>query len=793
MPALKKSARFAALLLACAFALSLSAGALELETFPDGVGHWAEPYLRRAVAEGLLAGDERGMLAPDDPATMAQALTILCRLLWPDADVKPEDQGVPAGEWYAGYAAAARAMGIDFDNGELESDYFPRARAFDILAQAFRLIPAQPDYTVLDAFSDVDTLTDDQRPAAAALVAAGFVNGSEGRLEPNASVSRAELVTMLLRIAEVTLPELPDTLPGAAVLLSARGLAGKTLEKTVWLACGAGEADLRGVKAGTVVVLSRDAAILTDYRTDIDRLVLAGGAGDSLTLEGGRVGTLVIAPGAPKSVTVRNAGRVELTADGHNVTVLSGGTIAVSGKRNTVTVAGGVNVALTLTDRAEDNTVSSRVYLSRLDLDGVRNTVDLSGGCASAAVGGYACVLSGGFTVWDLTVTSRSAQIGVPGSRREEFAVGAQGLYVDLAVPAAFDAAAKLPVTLNITGYEDATCTLVWTVDGVPAGTRFVGVKKGENSFDFNLPLELYHGMADYRLVGAVLTYPDGTSVARNGITRLTRTDGLLSDAAIDLRAADHNKLAHVIASATVTNPVSVTCLASWYADGRLLESRTVTVGPAPVTLSVDRDLGFQPAASTGSVELRLTLNDAVASAKAAAKLDGVSAQYALSVVTHDYAGDYTLEWALAHDYDAGVKTAWVNAKGYASDTPYLIWVNRTYQRVNIFEGSQGNWRLVKTFLCGTGRAGHATPVSVSKVRQRLAAGWTHPTYNVRPVVYFLTGGYAFHSRLWNPSHTVLTDPSIGYPISKGCVRMYDEDVQWIFDNIPEGTTVVVH
>ena len=790
MHGLKKSARFLALLIACALALSLSAGALELEAFPDGVGHWAEPYLRRAVAEGLLSGNQLGLLAPDEPATMAQTLTILCRLLWPDAQVRPEDQDVPAGTWYAGCAAAARAMEIDFGNDELESLSFPRARAFDILAQAFRLIPAEPDYAALEAFSDAGTLADADRPAAAALVAAGYVNGSGGRLNPYSSVSRAELVTMILRIAEATLDAPAEELPGAAVLLSAKGLSGKT----VWLARGAGETDLRGVKAGTVVVLSKDAAVLTDARTDIERLILAGGAGDSLSLDSGHVGTLVIAPGAPESVTVRNADRVELTADGRTVTVSSADALAVSGRGNTVTVARGANAALTLTDRAEDNTVTAQAYLSRLELDGEGNTVTAAGGCAAAVVGGHACALKSGTTIWDLTVASRSAKVDVPGTPQEAIPAGAGGLWVDLEVPETFDAAAMLPVTLNVAGFEKASCTLAWTVDGVSTGSeRTVRVKDGENDFTFYLPLELFPGMPDYRRVGVVLTYPDGTSAARNGVVRLTNTGALLSGASIDLQAAGHNKLAHVTASATVSNPVSLTCLASWYADGQLVESRTVTVGPIPVTVDLDRDLGFRPADSTGSLELRLTLNDAAASARTTAKLKGISPEYALSVVTHDYAGDYTLEWALAHDYDADVKTVWINAMGYASDTPYIIWVNRTYQRVNIFEGSQGSWRLVKTFLCGTGRAGHATPVSVSKVRQRLVNGWTHSTYIVRPVVYFLTGGYAFHSRLWNRSHTALTDPSIGYPISKGCVRMYDEDVQWIFDNIPEGTTVVVH
>ena len=56
-----------------------------------------------------------------------------------------------------------------------------------------------------------------------------------------------------------------------------------------------------------------------------------------------------------------------------------------------------------------------------------------------------------------------------------------------------------------------------------------------------------------------------------------------------------------------------------------------------------------------------------------------------------------------------------------------------------------------------------------------------------------INSGYAFHSRLYYPNSSQLKDPSIGFPVSAGCIRMYDEDIQYIFDNIPLNTTVVVH
>lgn len=53
----------------------------------------------------------------------------------------------------------------------------------------------------------------------------------------------------------------------------------------------------------------------------------------------------------------------------------------------------------------------------------------------------------------------------------------------------------------------------------------------------------------------------------------------------------------------------------------------------------------------------------------------GISSEQVLKTVTSGYAGNYTLAWAQSHDYSKEVKTAWVNLKGYSSNTKYLVWV----------------------------------------------------------------------------------------------------------------------
>jgi len=164
-----------------------------------------------------------------------------------------------------------------------------------------------------------------------------------------------------------------------------------------------------------------------------------------------------------------------------------------------------------------------------------------------------------------------------------------------------------------------------------------------------------------------------------------------------------------------------------------------------------------------------------------------------LEAVTTGYKGDRTLQWAENNDYTELEKNLFVNTMAYESDTQYLIWVSISHQRVNVFEKLDGRWKLIRSSIVATGAPRSPTPVGVYKTTYK-QRGWFTEEYNCFPVVRFLKGsGYAFHSRLYYPgSMTRLSDARIGYPISHGCIRMYNEDVQWLYDYIPESTTVVV-
>lgn len=144
-------------------------------------------------------------------------------------------------------------------------------------------------------------------------------------------------------------------------------------------------------------------------------------------------------------------------------------------------------------------------------------------------------------------------------------------------------------------------------------------------------------------------------------------------------------------------------------------------------------------------------------------------------------------------DYTAAEKETFVNVSGFSSTTPYLIWVNTLHQKVNIFIGEKNNWKIYKSCTCATGANKTPTPLGIYKYCARDTA-WIKPEYQVRPILYIDIGrGLAFHSRLYSPDGSVLTDGTMGRPVSHGCIRMMDDDIRWMELYMTFGTTVVVY
>ena len=65
-------------------------------------------------------------------------------------------------------------------------------------------------------------------------------------------------------------------------------------------------------------------------------------------------------------------------------------------------------------------------------------------------------------------------------------------------------------------------------------------------------------------------------------------------------------------------------------------------------------------------------------------------------------------------------------------------------------------------------------------------------TYQVRYATRFKEG-YYYHSILYDGYGEKVINPTLGTAISNGCIRLATQNAKWIYDNIPDGTIVVIH
>lgn len=138
--------------------------------------------------------------------------------------------------------------------------------------------------------------------------------------------------------------------------------------------------------------------------------------------------------------------------------------------------------------------------------------------------------------------------------------------------------------------------------------------------------------------------------------------------------------------------------------------------------------------------------------------------------------------------YTAEQKKAFINKKGYYSNTGYLVWISHYTQQVTVFKGSKGKWKIIKTFICATGKAQSPSPIGAYKVGLK-ESGWYY-TYTKELYITHYSGRNSFHTRpLYNDGS--VCESTLGRPASHGCIRCYNKDAKYIYDNMPKGTKVL--
>lgn len=134
-----------------------------------------------------------------------------------------------------------------------------------------------------------------------------------------------------------------------------------------------------------------------------------------------------------------------------------------------------------------------------------------------------------------------------------------------------------------------------------------------------------------------------------------------------------------------------------------------------------------------------------------------------------------------------------VNIGGYESKTKYLVLVDINRQKTHVFQGSAGEWLLEKTFDCSTGLNTSPTTRGEFKLSER--GDWFYSNRLSSGAKYWIrfNGHFLFHSTPMDEDRNLIAEENVvGVKRSSGCVRLLLDDVKWIYENVTDGTTVII-
>ena len=697
----------------------------------------------------------------------------------------------------------------------------------------------EPDQTAAPVFSDIKGHWAEAALSTAAGM--GLINGVDGRMLPDDPVKRSEAIVILNRVLGATVADGTGGLTGETQGAWYMGDLGKGIHLGLIAADDGRNFNLAASRAEAFVLIARafaydravepqdalraftDTASMTDEQMRaaaalVSEGVVSGTSATMLSPNGQltraefvtmvtRVANTILAP-QNEQASPDSEGGAQQENTGETVPVIRGGSIITlpESELSDTAIAGDLVFAAPAAEVAF-NAVD---VAGRVALKGAEQTVLTA---ANSTEIDLLAVDPAGTAEIELSPNSSSGTLVIAGRGG---AVRFDGKVDNIEITAsnrAIDLRGMQAIALTVIGTGNTI-----TVDG-DIGAVAIAYGAQNNTVVFNGDADSLMiaglgstvsgngkvGTVDIRALGCTVTV-DAGEIAEN-------IDPGLSGVSIQMNVPDKVLPGGLLYASVTFSGVDEdkVCAAQWYRDGEpltgfgndrfILSANAASSSTSGFTFTKDMPssvtIGFgltYDNPSTGETE-ELYVEQTV-------PIENYSDEWyyerdvnrVLNLVSSTYRGNYTTAYAVNNDYSQLEKEIWINAKGYASKTQYLLWINRAYQHVNVFQGSKGNWKMIQSFLVGTGAASTPTPTGLTTVSYKLASGWTTSTYTVRPVVGFYPGtGYAFHSRLSYPGTDTEYDFSAGYPVSHGCIRMYKSDIQWLYNNIPVGTTVVIY
>ncbi|WP_419822311.1 S-layer homology domain-containing protein [Anoxybacterium hadale] len=322
----------------------------EMPQFSDIPNDWSKAAMEKAVSNRLLTGSD-GKIMSQEHLTRAQLATILNRAFGSSqkaslaafADVKE-------GAWYYDEMAKAVSMGtFQGTGGKLSPEsVVTRQEVFTVLARAFRL--PSGGSSVLSKFSDSSSVSSWAQSSVSALAAAGYINGTNGKLNPAANITRAEFAQIMDNMIKgyITNSQTVTKVPDGNIMINAAEvtLKGVTINGDLIIGDGVGDgnATLDGVTVtGRILVRGGGVnSIKIIGASEADSLILARSDGKvRVTVsEDSKIQVIEIDDGSDDVFVEGTVSSISVMAEGITVTANNAhiGTVSVTGRGSKIVV-----------------------------------------------------------------------------------------------------------------------------------------------------------------------------------------------------------------------------------------------------------------------------------------------------------------------------------------------------------------------------------------------------------------------------------------------------------------------
>lgn len=334
-----------AMVLAGAMLLPSNAFAADLSQYRDFPNDWSAKSLEQAIDDGLLNGSN-GMIDAKGLLTRAQMAAIVSRSFGAAKTASLDDYRdvLPSAWYYSDMGKAVKMGAFQGANGLLNPDApITREEAFTVLARAFALEGGGS--ATLKDFVDGGTVSSWASESVAALVAGGYVNGSNGMLNLKNNITRAEFAKVITGMA--------------ASYVGAEGVSGKTVEGNVIVRESGASLSGMTINGDLIIADSADKVSLDNVKVT-GRIVIRGGA-DAVSIKNTTTGkgVLVSSPNGAAAISV---------SGGSVGTVTAKSDLSLSGSVSNVAVTD--KATLTVEKNASVGTVTVSAAGSKVTGDG---------------------------------------------------------------------------------------------------------------------------------------------------------------------------------------------------------------------------------------------------------------------------------------------------------------------------------------------------------------------------------------------------------------------------------------